>query len=145
MNSCDIIGMIENVIRDRKAAQRAVLQQCSLHVGQPEMLQFISDHPGCSQKQIADAARVSPASVAASIKRMERAGLISRRADTADTRCNRVYVTTAGERELSFCREKLREIDRCLTADLDNEELSALKNLLELIDCSANKLAKKNK
>ena len=88
----------EKMMALRRARMRRVLLRRGLHLGQPEMLSYISAHPGCSQKQMADSAGVTPASIAASFKRMESAGLIRRRADTADTRCNRVYITERGSR-----------------------------------------------
>ena len=129
MEHTEIICALERIMRSRTAAQRNVLLQSSLHVGQPAMLRFIVAHPGCSQKQIADDAKVSPASVAASIKRMERAGLITRRSDTSDTRCNRVYVTKAGEQELNFCSEGLSRIDAFITEGMSDAELEKLQTL----------------
>lgn len=127
----EMICALERIIRSRKAAQRSVLSQSSLHVGQPAMLRFICNHPGCSQKQIADEVEVTPASVAASIKRMERAGLITRREDTADTRCNRVYMTPAGERELDFSSEALERVNVSMMNGISEEEQKLLVKLLE--------------
>ena len=76
----------EKMMALRRARMRRVLLRRGFHLGQPEILSYISAHPGCSQKQMADSAGVTPASIAASFKRMESAGLIRRRADTADTR-----------------------------------------------------------
>lgn len=126
-----LISQIEELMRIRKMQQRKALLQSSLHIGQPAMLSFVQRHPGCSQKQMADEACVTPASIAASFKRMENAGLISRRADTADTRCNRVYITKAGESELDFCQEALLEIDQSLIKGIDHDELQAFKSTLQ--------------
>ncbi len=126
-----LISLIEELVRVRKMQQRKILQQSSLHVGQPAMLSFVQKHPGCSQKQMADEARVTAASIAASFKRLENAGLISRRADTADTRCNRVYITKAGESELDFCQEALLEIDKTMTDGINRMEIEVIENMLQ--------------
>jgi len=124
------IALMEEVLRERRSQQRGVLSQCSLYVGQPVMLSFVRAHPGCSQKQVADEAKVTPASVAASFKRLEHAGLISRRNDTADTRCNRVYITALGEKELDYCQDALHSIDSEMTEGMREEEIRDLERLL---------------
>lgn len=128
-----VIALLEDVIRERKRCQRNILKSSSLHLGQPAMLAFVKENPGCSQKQMADAAQVTPACVAASFKRMERAGLIMRREDTADSRCNRVYITQAGERELNYCQEALETTDQRLLSCLTQEETEQLEYLLQKI------------
>lgn len=125
-----LIFLLEELMRIRKSQQRNVLSQSSLHVGQPAMLSFVRQHPGFSQKQMADEAHVTPASIAASFKRLENTGLILRRTDTADTRCNRVYITQAGERELDFCQESLKQIDDRLLTGLKETEIEVFENTL---------------
>ena len=137
------ISLIEEFVRIRKMRQRIALQQSSLHVGQPAMLAFVQKHPGCSQKQMADEAHVTPASIAASFKRLENAGLIYRRADTADTRCNRVYTTSAGERELDYCLNALEGIDSILTDGINESEMAAFENTLNRMIANLKKLENK--
>ena len=131
-----LISAMEELLRCRKNAQRSVLSQSSLHIGQPEMLFYIHEHPGCSQKQIADEIHVTPASVATSLKRLEKNRLITRRADTADTRCNRVYITQAGERELDFCCNGLEQIDNVLTNLISDDEMRIMESLLSRMRAS---------
>lgn len=125
-----IIAMCEELTQLRKARQRQALSNGCLHVGQPGMLEFIRNHPGCSQKQMADEARVTPASVSASFKRLEAARLIMRRTDTADTRCNRVYITEAGERELNDCQAEMKRIDCDMLCGIDAQELDIFEKCL---------------
>ena len=115
----------EKMMALRRTRVRRVLLRRGLHLGQPEMLAFISAHPGCSQKQMADSAGVTPASIAASFKRMESAGLIRRRADTADTRCNRVYITERGESELQSCRQDIEQLNARMLDGIAPEDLEA--------------------
>lgn len=131
MNSTTYISAVERLVKVRKALQRNVLSLSSLHVGQPAMLCYVQENPGCSQKQMADEAHVTPASIAASFKRLERTGLISRRADKADTRCNRVYITNAGERELNYCQKELSQIDETMIAGISEQELSCFEEIIQ--------------
>lgn len=109
---------------------RKILATGCLYFGQPAMLEYVRNHPGCSQRQMADEARVTAASVATSFKRLENAGLISRRTDTADTRCRRVYITAAGEKELSNCQAAIEEMNVNMLTNISEEELVILKNCL---------------
>lgn len=135
MQHSEIIDACEELNQLRKMRQRQVLSNCSLHVAQPAMLEYVRSHPGCSQKQMADEARVSPASVSASFKRLENARLIMRRTDTADTRCRRVYITEAGERELDDCLAEINDIDADMFRGIDINDLKALERCLrKMID-----------
>ena len=127
------IVLMEEMLRERRSRQRGVLSQCSLYVGQPSMLAFVRSHPGCSQKQMADEAGVTPASIAASFKRLEHVGLISRRNDTADTRCNRVYITALGEKELDYCQDALQTIDSEMTEGMSEKEIKEFERLLRIM------------
>lgn len=118
----------------RRGIMHHLLTQYGLHPGQPEMLCYVQQHPGCSQRQIAEDAGVSAASIAASFKRMEHAGLIRRRSDTADLRCNRVYITERGESAIQACMEQLKQINQIMLADLDEDDLQALLRCIDKIN-----------
>jgi len=126
----EILAVCKQLSHQRIMRQRKVLSGCCLHIGQPAMLEYIRLHPGCTQKEMADEAHVTPASVAASFKRLENAGLIRRRVDTSDTRCNRVYITEAGERELRECFYALKKLDEDMLAGIDDQSLDILKRCL---------------
>ena len=57
-----------------------------LYFGQPSILRYITEQDGCTQKELAEALHISPASAATSLKRIEKAGLITRTADSQDSR-----------------------------------------------------------
>ena len=120
------ILLIEKTIMLRRAAMRQTLSRHGLHLGQPEMLEYVRSHPGCSQREMAQDAGVTPASIAASFKRMENAGLIYRRSDMADLRCNRVYITQRGEETLIRCMEDIRALNEEMLGSLTSEEIHLL-------------------
>ena len=133
--------MIEHVIESNKkmlllyrGIVRHMLMRYGLHPGQPEMLYYVQTHPGCLQRQIAEEAGVSAASIAASFKRMENAGLVRRRSDTADLRCNRVYITERGEKAIQACMEEMQRINQLMLRDLDTEETETLLRCLTKIN-----------
>ena len=129
-----LIAVCEKMMLLRRASMRQLLLRHGLHLGQPEMLLYVQTHPGCSQRQMAEDAGVTAASIAASFKRMEHAGLIRRRSDTADLRCNRVYITERGESAIQACMEQLKQINQIMLADLDEDDLQALLRCIDKIN-----------
>jgi len=139
MESDKILELTKKLMLIRRGMIRLSLTRYGLHPGQPELLHYIQLHPGCSQRQMAEDAGVTAASIAASFKRMENAGFIRRRADTADLRCNRVYLTERGERELAQCMQELEEINRCMLGSLNEEEMACMETCLEkMTNCLTN-------
>lgn len=102
---------------------------CGLYRGQPPILEYLKLHNGCSQKQLATALQVSPASVAVSIRRMEKSGLLQKENSASDLRCNHIRITEKGEQVLSLAHTQLSKIDNRLFegfSDTDIETLTAL-------------------
>ncbi len=134
MESKKIIDACEKMIVLRRMVLRQTLMKNGMHLGQPEMLAYVRQNPGCSQRQMADDACVTPASIAASFKRMEHAGLICRRSDDQDLRCNRVYITERGEQELARCQISIQQIDDDMLSGLDEEDLVVFYRCMERIN-----------
>lgn len=139
-----LIAVCEKMMLLRRASMRQLLLRHGLHLGQPEMLLYVQTHPGCSQRQMAEDAGVTAASIAASFKRMENAGLIRRRADTADLRCNRVYITPKGEEELAQCRSDVECLNRSMVEGLDAAEMKRLETVFSLMIHNLSLSMKKN-
>lgn len=97
MHGKELVGCMHRLELIQKITGRRLLARLGLHTGQPPMLHFITTHPGCTQKSAADELDITPASAAASLKRLEKAGLVSRRTDKNDSRCNKLYVTEKGK------------------------------------------------
>ena len=84
----------------RRIKTRSLMADSGLHPGQPRLLSYIREHPGCTQKEAADELDITPASAAASLKRLEKAGFVTRTQDDQDARRNRLYITQAGESQM---------------------------------------------
>ncbi len=74
----------------RRIKARSLMTDSGLHPGQPRLLEYIRSHPGCTQKEAADELDVTPASAAASLKRLEKAGYVTRSPDDKDARRNQL-------------------------------------------------------
>lgn len=79
-----------------------------------------------SQRQLCDEVDLDRSTVADLVRRMETAGLISRRRATADARRNVVTLTELGAAERARLAPRAVEVQDELTARLDAEESAAL-------------------
>lgn len=85
------------------------LKKASLTAGQPKVLDYLKDHDGAGQKEIAAACHIEPATLTSVLNRMEEKGMIERRMRNGNRRSLYVFLTEKGK-ELSNVVE--REFDR---------------------------------
>ena len=72
------------------------LAEVGLYRGQPPILMLLYKNDGMSQKEMARALNLSPASMTVTLKRMEKAGLVLREMDEHDQRILRVHLSEKG-------------------------------------------------
>ena len=121
-----------------RAYHNATLAQMARHnvqdVGNP-MLLFIlaqcAEHPEDtipSQKKLAELLHVSPATVANSLKSLERGGYVRKEPDPSDARCNRVYITDKGLQAVQTCVTVFDAVDEQVMRGFSPEELELLRS-----------------
>lgn len=101
-----------------------------LYFGQPSILSFVTENDGCTQKDVAKALHISPPSAATSLKRMEKAGLITRTADASDCRKNHLSITLKGTHALEQFNKICDTTDKAMFKDFTTNELDTLHSLL---------------
>lgn len=79
-----------------------------------------------SQRDLAKRLRLSPATVAVSLKTMERSGYICRFPDEEDQRRNLVSITEKGVKAMELCGQAFRAADDRMLADFTPEEKEQL-------------------
>ena len=79
-----------------------------------------------SQGDIAKRLQLSPATVTASLRPLEKLGLIERKPDEKDLRINRVTITEEGRRMANRCRELMDELEEATFRGFSEEELRQL-------------------
>ena len=72
------------------------LAEVGLYRGQPPILMLLYKNDGMSQKEMACALNLSPATMTVTLKRMEKAGLVLREMDEHDQRILRVHLSEKG-------------------------------------------------
>ena len=86
------------VVRLYYSRMQAQLAEVGLYRGQPPIMALLHKRDGMSQKEMARALNLSPATMTVTLKRMERAGLIEREMDGRDQRILRVHLSEEGKR-----------------------------------------------
>lgn len=111
------------------------LNKYGLYKGQPFILQFLKEHPGITQKELAQEMRVTKSTIGASIRRMERMGFLERSQDPEDSRCNQIVITQKGLKALEDCEKDIKRVMEALYSKIPEEEedlvINVLKKLLE--------------
>lgn len=102
-----------------------------LYFGQLPIMEYIINNEGCTQKEIADKLGVTPASIAISTKRMQRAGLIEKRTDENNLRRNRLSATKNGIELAGICRERVDDLDKRMFGGFSDQELNIIRNSLD--------------
>lgn len=83
-----------------------------------------------SQREVAKIMRLSPATVAVSLKSLERAGYVERRADERDARRNRVALTPKGREAVTVCGTLFRAVDGQMLSGFTPQEQVQLTGFL---------------
>ena len=98
-------------------------------VGQPMILFMLRNHgvaAGCDQKGFSEALGVSPATVAVSIRRMEKAGLVCKSIDPNDKRRNHLAITEKGLHLVEDCVRAFHYVDQGMFKGFSEEERKQL-------------------
>jgi DNA-binding MarR family transcriptional regulator len=73
-----------------------MLSDTPLSMGQPKVLDFLKDHNGANQKEIAQGCHIEPPTLSSILGRMEEGGLIERKTNEKNRRTQNVYLTEEG-------------------------------------------------
>ena len=129
----ELVRQIIWLARKHFQLSTALLEETGIGSGQVPVLRELETHGEMNQRELAERTRVTPATMSGTLKRMEKAGFITRTADENDARISRVRLTEAGYIQCENARHGFDEACRQLLTGLDTEDLSQLKTLLTRI------------
>lgn len=117
-----LVGMIENIHLLRHLFIRRTSEKSPLHFGQIAIMKTIEQNENCTQATIAECLGVSPASVATSTKRLQKAGLITKTVYEDNLRCKRLSLTDKGRSAIENHISIFREYDELIFKNFSEEE-----------------------
>lgn len=97
-----------------------------LYPGQMPILHTILERNGCTQKEIATHLQISPPSVATSIKRMQKAGLVTKEVVSNDMRCTKIMLTERGRVQCEACHMACGAVDKQMMKGFSPTEIDTL-------------------
>ncbi|BBF42808.1 transcriptional regulator, MarR family [Lachnospiraceae bacterium KM106-2] len=123
--------MRTHIVFHRKLYGRLV--ETKLTTGQPKVLDYLSEHDGSVQKDIATACQIEPATVTNLLYRMEEAGLIERKSKQGNRRSLYVYMTERGRAEQQKVTEAFRQLDEGVFEGFDEDEKKQFITMFERV------------
>lgn len=126
-----LVGMLENIHLLRHLFIRRTSEKSPLHFGQVAIMKTIEQNEHCTQATIAEFLGVSPASVATSTKRLQKAGLITKTVDKDNLRCKRLSLTDKGRSAIENFISIFSEYDELIFKNFSEEEKIMLMGFLE--------------
>ena len=93
-----------------------------LSAGQPKILEYLLEHDGAVQKDIAAACVIEPATATSLLCRMEKNGLIERNSRDGDRRYTHVYLTGEGRKKAELSIAVLAETEDIALQGFSQEE-----------------------
>lgn len=113
--------MMANQMLVQKALMERV-KESGLTIGQPKVLDYLKDHDGSSQKDIARACFIEAGSLTTILNGMEEKGLIERRTLNGNRRSYHIFMTDEGKRKQQMIDEAFAAIEEKAVSDISDEE-----------------------
>ena len=136
--------MIRTNIIHRRITENC-LETVGVFQGQHRILMELSENKYHSQKEIAAAMKVSTATIAIALKKLEKNGYINKKMDEEDNRLNIIVITEKGRNAIEMSRQLFDNIDSAMFEGFSNEEKKNFVNMLDRIEDNLLKYEEKKK
>ncbi len=116
------------IMANQMLVQRGLLErlkETGLTIGQPKVLDYLKDHDGSNQKEIAKACFLEAGSLTSILNRMEEKGLVERRMLNGNRRSFHVFLTESGKKNQKLVEEMFLEIEKDALDGISSEEFEA--------------------
>ena len=113
------------IMANQMLVQKALLEQLKdtgLTIGQPKILDYLKEHDGSNQKEIAKACFMEAGSLTTILNKMEEKGLIERRILNGNRRSFHIFLTAVGKEKQQLVDTAFSEIEKKALADISEKE-----------------------
>ncbi len=124
------------IMANQMLVQKALLERLrdtGLTIGQPKILDYLKDHDGSSQKDIAKACFLEAGSLTTILNKMEEKGLIERRILNGNRRSFHIFMTDEGRQKMQLVDSSFSEIEKKALSDVSDEELETFMSVYKKI------------
>lgn len=131
--------LIYFALKHRKIMQH-YLDETGVYHAQHRLLMEISRNPNASQNDIARVMDVSAATIAVSLKKLEKEGYINKEMDEGDNRFNKISITEKGNRVVEQSKQIFEASERKVFDGFTEKEKFALSLLLQKLEANLEKM-----
>lgn len=111
----------------------AKLKGTGLTIGQPKVLDYLKDHDGASQKEIARGCHIEPGTLTSLLNRMVENGLVERRMLNGNRRSFYVFLTEYGKMQLERVTNAFEELEQKAFREITEKDRETFLTLLSQI------------
>ena len=119
-DSFHYLSMINHMIVQKKLMEQ--LKDTGLTLGQPKVLDYLKDHDGVSQKEIAAGCLIEAGSLTSILNRMEEKNLIERKMLNGNRRTFHIFMTESGKKNQKLVEEAFKKIEKTALNGISEEE-----------------------
>ena len=119
-DSFHYLSMINHMIVQKKLMEQ--LKDTGLTLGQPKVLDYLKDHDGASQKEIAAGCLIEAGSLTSILNRMEEKDLIERKMLNGNRRTFHIFMTESGKKNQKLVEETFEKIEETALNNISEEE-----------------------
>lgn len=113
------------IMANQMLVQKALLEQLKdtgLTIGQPKILDYLKEHDGSNQKEIAKACFMEAGSLTVILNKMEEKGLIERRILNGNRRSFHIFLTAVGKEKQQLVDKAFSEIEKKALAGIPEKD-----------------------
>ena len=119
-DSFHYLSMINHMTVQKKLMEQ--LADTGLTLGQPKVLDYLKDHDGVSQKEIAAGCLIEAGSLTSILNRMEEKDLIERKMLDGNRRTFHIFMTESGKKNQKLVEEAFKKIEKTALSGISEEE-----------------------
>ena len=119
-DSFHYLSMANHMMVQKKLMEQ--LKDTGLTLGQPKVLDYLKDHDGASQKEIAAGCLIEAGSLTSILNRMEEKGLIERKMLNGNRRTFHIFMTESGKKNQKLIEETFEKIEETALNNISEEE-----------------------
>lgn len=128
-----IVSLFRQIDRSLKRAISRKVMDTGIYRSQHALLMMLGKFPECSQAELAEKMDISPAAIAVSLKKLEKAGYVSRQCKQHDNRMNQVIITDKGRAAIDVSIHYFKEMEAAILKDFSMQEMEMLEDFFKRI------------
>lgn len=126
-----VMGWYMRIMKRHRGILDQRLKRTGVYRSQHQILMSLSEHGGASQKELAEHLYVSTATIAVSLKKLEKGGYITRLMDQDDNRMNQVCLTKQGHDMVIHSRQFFCNVEAQMFLGFSGRELEIMEQFLK--------------